>query len=203
MGVSTEVVAGILEIEIDVPRKWNRHGRVALEIRMPRTVQIEVSSSNGKVAVCGMRADVHARSGNGSVSVKDTVGDLMLSAANAKVCCKHTRGRLAARSSNGNVELTDHAGALAATTSNGSIRATLSRLDLEGVQLATSNGRIVLDLPEEVDAEMDVRVDNGVIRNARSDQPGIDETAGRVRGKLGRGGPLIKLRTSNGTVSIH
>ncbi len=203
MGVAAEDVDGALEIGVEIPRKWNRHGRVALEIRIPRTVQVEVSSSNGKVAVCGMRADVHARSGNGSVSAKDIVGDIRLSAANAKVCCKHTCGRLAARSSNGNVELHDHSGAVAATTSNGSIRASLTRVDLEGVKLATSNGRIVLDLPEQVDAEMDVRVDNGVIRNDRSDQPGIDESAGRVRGKLGRGGPVIKLRTSNGTVSIH
>lgn len=203
MGISADVVAGVLEIDVDMPRKWNRHGRVALEIRMPRGVQIEVSSSNGKVAVCGMRAGVQARSGNGSVAVNDTVGDLNLSAANARVCCKHTCGRLYARSSNGNVELHDHAGAIDATTSNGSIRASLSQVDFEGVKLATSNGRIVLNLPAEIDAEMDVRVDNGVIRNDRADQPGISETAGRVRGKLGHGGPLIKLRTSNGTVSIH
>ena len=58
-------------------------------------------------------------------------------------------------------------------------------------------------MPEQVDAEMDVRVDNGVIRNDRAEEPGMNESAGRVRGKLGRGGPLIKLRTSNGTVSIH
>ena len=58
-------------------------------------------------------------------------------------------------------------------------------------------------IPTEIDAEMDIRVDNGVIRNDRSDEPGISQSVGRVRGKLGRGGPLIKLRTSNGTVSIH
>jgi DUF4097 and DUF4098 domain-containing protein YvlB len=203
MGVKAELVGGILEIDVEIPRKWNRHGRVALSIRMPEQVQIEVSSSNGKVNVCGMRADVQARSGNGSISVHDIIGDLNLSAANAKVCCKNTCGRLAARSSNGSVELKDHAGSIDATTSNGSIRASLARLSSEGVKLATSNGRIVLDLPEQIDAEMDVRVDNGVIRNDRADEPDISQSAGRVRGKLGRGGPLIKLRTSNGTVSIH
>jgi len=203
MGVRAELVGGILEIDVEIPRKWNRHGRVALSIRMPNHVEIEVSSSNGKVNVCGMRANIQARSGNGSISVHDIIGDLNLSADNAKVCCKHTCGRLSARSSNGSVELKDHSGAIDATTSNGSIRASLSRLADEGVKLATSNGRIVIDLPEQIDAEMDVRVDNGIIRNDRSDEPDISQTAGRVRGKLGRGGPLIKLRTSNGTVSIH
>jgi DUF4097 and DUF4098 domain-containing protein YvlB len=203
MCVKSEEVAGTLEIEVEIPRKWNRHGRVALTIRMPRSVRTEIASSNGKVNVCGMRADVQARSGNGSVSIMDVIGDLNVSAANAKVCCKHTCGRLAARSSNGNVELKDHSGAIDATTSNGSIRASLAKMDDEGVKLATSNGRIVLNLPDVIDAEMDVRVDNGIIRNDRENDPGITQTAGRVRGKLGTGGPLIKLRTSNGTVSIH
>ncbi len=203
MAVSTEIVAGVLEIEVEIPRKWNRVGRVGITVRMPNDVQIAVESSNGKVNVCGMRADVLARSGNGSVCIHDVIGDLKLTAANARICCKHTCGRLAARSSNGSVELDDHSGAISATTSNGSIRASLSKVAHEGIKLATSNGRIVLDLPPELDAEMDVRVDNGVIRNDRSEEPGLTETTGRVRGKLGHGGPLIKLRTSNGTVAIH
>jgi len=203
MGVKAELVGGVLEIDVEIPRKWNRHGRVALSIRMPERVQIEVSSSNGKVNVCGMRADVQARSGNGSITVEDIIGDLNLSAANAKVCCKHTCGWLEAHSSNGNVELVDHAGGIDAMTSNGSIRASLVKLSGDGVKLSTSNGRIVLDLPPELDAEMAVRVDNGVIRNDRSEEPGIVHSPGRVRGKLGLGGPMIKLRTSNGTVSIH
>jgi hypothetical protein len=69
--------------------------------------------------------------------------------------------------------------------------------------LATSNGRIVLELPEEVDAEMDILVDNGVIRNDRCIATSGSESAGHVRGRLGRGGPLIKLRTSNGTISVR
>ena len=203
MGISAEEVAGTLEIDVEIPRKWNRHGRVSLTIRVPSGVKVEASSSNGKVNICGMRADVQARSGNGSVRIQDVIGNLNLSAANAKVCCKHTCGRLEARSSNGNVELHDHEGGIDAITQNGSIRASVTKLSDDGVKLATSNGRIVLDLPEQVDAEVDVRVDNGIIRNDRSDDPGIIESTGRLRGKIGKGGPVIKLRTSNGTVSIH
>ena len=146
---------------------------------------------------------MRARSSNGSVGVDDVVGELHVTTANAKLCCHHTCGKLTARSSNGNVEVRDHSGAIDASTSNGSIKASLVKLAVEGVMLATSNGRIVLDLPESVDVLMDVRVDNGVIRNDRSDEPGLVASAGRVKGKIGKGGPTIKLRTSNGTVAIH
>ena len=73
----------------------------------------------------------------------------------------------------------------------------------EGVVLATSNGRIVLELPDEVDAEVDMRVDNGVIRTLRELTTRRGDSAGRLRGKLGRGGAPIKLRTSNGTISLR
>ena len=203
MKIKSECLSGALEIEVDIPRKWNRHGRIDLMIRIPDHLQLEVASANGKVHVCGMRSDVRARSSNGSVGIENVVGDMNLSTANAKVSCADTCGRLTARSSNGMVEMRDHTGSIDASTSNGSITASLVKLADDGIMLATSNGRIVLDLPTAVDAQVDIRVDNGVIRNSRSDEPGLIETAGRVRGKLGRGGPIIKLRTSNGTVAIH
>ena len=61
----------------------------------------------------------------------------------------------------------------------------------------------MLELPEEVDAEVDLHVDNGVIRNDRQLVRGTRETNGRVRGTLGRGGIPIKLRTSNGSISLR
>ena len=54
-----------------------------------------------------------------------------------------------------------------------------------------------------LDADIDIRVDNGVIRNDRELYPKGRETNGRVAGRLGLGGKLIKLRTSNGSVSLH
>ena len=57
--------------------------------------------------------------------------------------------------------------------------------------------------PEEVDADIDIRVDNGLIRNERPLGRSAKESQGRVVGQLGTGGPLIKLRTSNGVISVH
>ncbi len=71
-----------------------------------------------------------------------------------------------------------------------------------GVSLATSSGRIVVELPTDVDA--DVRVENGAIRNQLAvDSAGGDSREGRLRGRLGKGGVPIKLRTSNGTISLR
>jgi hypothetical protein len=192
-----------LELEVEIPRRRHRRGAANLCIRLPREMRVSVSAANGRVDVEGVHGAVEVKSSNGSATITEVVGDVQVATSNAKVHCACTRGRLRARSSNGKIEIQSHAGALDASTSNGVIRAQLDEIGKEGVQLATSNGRIVLDLPDPVDAELDIRVDNGLIRNERSLCRGARETQGRVVGQLGGGGPLIKLRTSNGVISVH
>jgi DUF4097 and DUF4098 domain-containing protein YvlB len=192
-----------LDVEVEVPRRWNRHGHVNLRVHVPRQVRLQCESVNGKLCVSGMRAAVGARSSNGSISVDDVVGDVDVFTANAKVACSSTCGALVARSSNGKIEIGAHRGSVDASTSNGLIRATLEALGRDGVRLATSNGRIVLELPDEVDADVDLRVDNGIVRNERELRDATRSTDGRLRGSLGRGGVPIKLRTSNGSISLR
>jgi DUF4097 and DUF4098 domain-containing protein YvlB len=192
-----------LDFEVDIPRKWNRRGHVNLELRVPRGTSVEVFASNGRIGIESLRATVRARSSNGSVDISDVVGDIEITTSNAKVCCCGTKGRLVARSSNGKIELEEHCGSIDASTSNGLIRASMEAMGEEGVQLATSNGRIVLDLPEKVDAEVDIRVDNGVIRNDRPLCKATRERSGQLRGRLGQGGAPIKLRTSNGSINLR
>jgi len=192
-----------LDLEVEVPRKWNRRGTANLCIKLPREMEVWVAAVNGRVDVEGIRGLVHARSTNGSAKVSDVIGDVEIGTTNAKVSCSCICGKLVARSSNGKIEIDQHRGSVDASTSNGLIHASLDDIGAEGVQLATSNGRIVLDLPEHVDADVDIRVDNGVIRNDRELCHKGRETNGRVAGRLGLGGKLIKLRTSNGSISVH
>lgn len=201
--VTPDLVEGVLRLEVDVPRRWNRHVNVHVEALVPRRLEMNVGAVNGKVCVMGMRGAVRARSSNGSVRVTDVVGDVSVETSNAQVSCQATCGRLMARSSNGKVQLQEHTGPVDASTSNGLIRASLLQVGAPGIVLATSNGRIVLELPEQVDADVDMRVDNGVIRADRHLEGQTRETNGRMRGRLGRGGALIKLRTSNGSISLR
>jgi hypothetical protein len=192
-----------LELEVVVPRRWNRRGHANLEVRVPRGLCVEISAVNARVEVEGLRSSVTARSSNGSARICDVIGDIEVSTSNARVFCACTCGRLVARSSNGKIVLKEHRGDVDASTSNGLINVSLEEVGRSGVQLCTSNGRIALELPDEVDADVDLRVDNGVIRNDRELDRAVRERDGLVRGRLGAGGPLIRLRTSNGSISLR
>jgi hypothetical protein len=196
--------AGVLVMGFEIPGRWNRRGWVDVEVRAPRGLRIDVVAANGRVCVAGLRSAVRCKSSNGTIRIEDVVGDISVSTSNAKVKTSCTCGRLRARSSNGKIELEDHRGSVDASTSNGMIHCGLDELGSEGVILATSNGRISLDLPDEVDGDVDIRVDNGVIRTSREVAgASSEERSGRVKGTLGRGGVPIRLRASNGTISVR
>ncbi len=193
-----------LALEVEIPRRWNRRGSAHLDIRVPRELTVELHTSNGKVCIEGLRGGVRARASNGGVRVVDVVGDVEIHTSNARVACSGVCGRVLARSSNGKIELEEVRGSVDACTSNGLIFASLEALGPEGIVLTTSNGRIVLELPDEVDADVDLRVDNGVIRAERRLQGARrSSSAHRLRGVLGRGGTAIRLRTSNGSINLR
>lgn len=193
----------VLEIEVQIPRKCARHAVAHIELLVPRDTTVSLSTTNGKICVEGLERPIRAKSSNGSVTINNIEGDIDVMTANAKVTCHSTHGHLRARSSNGKIEVGGHTGSIDASTSNGIIRASLDALGAIGVSLTTSNGRIVLDLPESADADIDIKVDNGFIRNDLVLQDESGESTDRIRGRIGKGGIPIKLRTSNGTVSLR
>jgi hypothetical protein len=201
--LAREDAAGMLEVEVELPGRWTHRGRADLEIHAPRSVRIQVTASNGRVCLSGMRAAVSLKSSNGPVRVEDVVGDVEVHTSNARVHTQCTCGKLVARSSNGKIDLEEHRGSVDAATSNGTIHCDLDDVGKEGVVLVTSNGRISLELPDEVDGDVDIRVDNGLIRTLREFRHAARERAGRLKGTLGRGGVPIRLRASNGTISIR
>jgi hypothetical protein len=193
----------VLEIEVQIPRKCSLHGIAHLDIRVPRDTQVALDSTNGKICLEGLDRPVSARSSNGSVSIREVNGDIDVTTANAKVACRCTHGHLRARSSNGKIEVGGHNGSLDASTSNGVIKASLDILGAVGVSLKTSNGRIALELPDHPNADIDIAVENGIIRNDLALEDETGDSTGRIRGRIGKGGTPIRLRTSNGTVSLR
>jgi len=201
--VTTRENGGELFVDVNVPGRFLLRGKADLEVRAPRATRVSVNSANGLVCLSGLRAAVRAHSSNGPVRISDIVGDIDVHTSNARVQAECNCGRIVARSSNGKIDLAEHHGSVDAATSNGTICCRMESIDAGGVVLATSNGRITLDLPEQVDADVDIRVDNGTIRNQRAMPCAPREKEGRLRCILGRGGAPIKLRASNGSVSVR
>jgi hypothetical protein len=113
------------------------------------------------------------------------------------------RGDVGAFTVNGDVDVST-TGFAEAETVNGSIEASMGSSDLrDGVEFSTVNGSIVLDLPDDIDAELDASWLNG---SFESDIPFLLQgsvSKRSARGVLGDGGPRLELETVNGSIRIR
>ncbi len=107
-----------------------------------------------------------------------------------------------AKSVNGDIDIST-TGFAEASTINGSIDAAMERYNIEaGLSFSTVNGSISLDLPDDVNADLDAAWVNG-----RLDADLPFELIGRAsrrsaRGVLGDGGPELNLKTVNGSIHV-
>lgn len=201
--VAASRTGSTLSLSAEVPRRWHRTGQLHLEIRVPSDLRIEISTACGRVAVEGLRAPLRVHSDHGAVCVLDVKGDVEIETSGARVSCCAVEGHVVARSANGKVQLERHRGSIDAATCNGAIHARLEALGPGGVELATSNGRILLELPDPADADLDLRIDNGLIRSQRALEPCTRRTPSRLVGRVGRGGIPVRVCATNGSISVR
>jgi len=133
---------------------------------------------------------------NGSVSVHDVSGAGSLSTVNGNVTLDRGAGLFSARATNGSIslELLSLSGGLAPQAGSDRSAALIAR---------TTNGSVLLSLPAGAGAELDAETRNG---DFSSELPLLARTssAGRsIRGRVGSGGPLLQLRTVNGSIRLR
>lgn len=167
--------------------------------------QVQVQTGGGRVSATGPALD---RREWWSVSYRISVPrrtDLDLHGNNGAIHIAGVTGNLRFDTVNGGVKLDDIGGRVNGETRNGGVSVTLNRdrFDGEGLDVQTSNGGITLHLPEGYNAELDTRTTNGgvsvdfpvTVQGELNTRRGLSTT-------LGSGGPLVRLRTTNGGVKI-
>ena len=123
---------------------------------------------------------------------------------NGGVSVEGVEGRMDLQAVNGSIRLTDVAGDVRAETSNGSVSAVLSGTTWRGnfLDLETTNGSVVLDIPRGYNAQLETGTVNG---GMNIDFPvTVQGRIGRqISTKLGNGGPRVRAMTTNGAVRIR
>ena len=168
--------------------------------------QVQVQTGGGRVYATGPE---NLRRQSWSVSYRINVprkNDLDLRANNGGITINGVTGNMRFDTTNGGVRLNEVGGRVNGETRNGGLNVTLSgsQWDGEGLDLETSNGGVNLLIPDGYNAELETRTVNGGLR--------IDfpiTVQGELTGRqgltttLGSGGPLVRVRTTNGGVTIR
>jgi DUF4097 and DUF4098 domain-containing protein YvlB len=126
------------------------------------------------------------------LSVENTNGELDVNGVD---------GELEVETTNGRIEMTQCAGRVHAETTNGRIRAQLLSVEKE-IHLETTNGSVALEVPPSFNGVLDASTTNGSID---TDFPVTMHGSHRneLQGTIGRGGPAVRLRTTNGGIEVR
>lgn len=193
LGYSGDVqaeLAGGDEVEVFAIRHGER----------PERIRIDVLDRDGGITIAAVYPPRH-RNDSTKVDFRVRVPAgvrLVAKTVNGRVRAAGLASDVEAQTLNGGIEIATSRSARAETI-NGSIVASVGEVRKDGGKEFTAvNGSVVLDLPGVVDANLDVETLNGEIRSelACRGEPG----SRRLTGVLGKGGPMLSIRTSNGGI---
>jgi hypothetical protein len=178
--------------------------RANFTVLIPRTMRLKLATGNGAITIDQAGADVIASTGNGRVSVGETTGRVEVNTGNGDVQIESARGRVDVNTGNGRVFVATSTGPVNATTGNGDVTVRVRSLQAEAPMSITSgSGSIRVTLPADYNGQLDASTGNGSLRSEFeiSIIGRIDPR--HVRGAIGRGGPVLRLHTGNGSVELR
>ncbi len=180
--------------------------RTDLKIRVPREVELEIAVEDGRIQIGGIDGRVRAESGDGRIIVARSSGELRLLTEDGSITGRDLEAKIEARTGDGDVELDGAFTRLEAVTADGGIRIDCREWlpSTESWVARTADGAIRVLLPASTAADLDATVSDGRIVNRLPSFDGArrTESEGRVRGKIGGGGPLLFLSAMDGRIEL-
>jgi DUF4097 and DUF4098 domain-containing protein YvlB len=194
-------------------------------VRVPKRATLDLSTSNGHVRIEDVEGNARLRTSNGPIRVERLKGELEARTSNGGIDVDYLEGDSKLHTSNGAIRVEASHGLFDAVTSNGSITARLNdpsttwpvhaessngHIDLKidakqlpEVRAETSNSSIVLRLPMGANAEVRAHTSHASVS---SEFDGVhtdnEHGHGEMSGRIGGGGRLIELSSSNGSIKI-
>jgi len=159
-------------------------------------------TSGGNISVSAGTDTIDARTSGGNVEVGMAQQSARLGTSGGSIRVGEARGPLHVETSGGNIRIQQALASVEASTSGGSIQAGLTAPLGGDCRLSTSGGDVKLTLPQGINAELDARTSGGSVSSELpvTVQGEVKHSALQVR--LGDGGPLIRLRTSGGSIHV-
>jgi DUF4097 and DUF4098 domain-containing protein YvlB len=182
--------------------------QITVDVRMPHERHLSfMFGHTAKLIVSVPRAsDLTARSGDGSIDVEGIDGKIDLHSSDGRIEAHAVAGDVSVSTSDGSIRLDGNFTALRARTSDGRIVISTSsaRADKDW-EISTSDGTITFDMPKGFGAELDARTSDGRVH---LEDVTVSNVTGSLRknavqGRLGDGGAAVRIRTSDGSITLR
>jgi hypothetical protein len=185
--------------------------RITVDVRQEREpgLHVDFGSRHARITITAPQtAQIDAGTGDGRVEVRDVNGDLRVRTGDGAIRLNHVSGSIEASSGDGSIDVEGAIRGLRLRSGDGRVHIRAAGdSPISEWSLGTGDGSIILEVPEGFNADLDATTGDGgvVIRNVpfSSDSPRSRRRHQVARGRIGDGGPTIRLRTGDGSITVR
>lgn len=182
---------------------WSDTGptRVRFTIEVPRNYRVDLQTSGGGLDVRDLNAAVRAETSGGGVQIQSVAGPVNVRTSGGRLEVADSTGDLDLKTSGGGIDIRNDDGKVEARTSGGDIHAQLRAN--HGIDLRTSGGTIIVQLPQDTRASVDAETSGGRVTSQFPISTTQIDDRNHLQGTIGGGGPRISLNTSGGNIRLE
>jgi putative adhesin len=186
--------------------KWLRPQRHAatVTVSVPRKCRAQVGVVSAAAVMSGISARASVKSVSGGITLDGVTGDVDANTVSGAVEAQGINGKLNFNTVSGDLTLAD--GWLERLDVNGVSGDVTADLDLDplgGMQVTTVSGEVMLRLPAEADARVNLHSVSGDVRSEFAELRRSSAPASRsVSGSLGAGSGQVSVTTMSGRVML-
>jgi hypothetical protein len=186
--------------------KWLRPQRhvATVTVSVPRTCRAQVGVVSAAAVMSGISARASVKSVSGEITLDGVTGDVDANTVSGAVEAQGINGKLNFNTVSGDLTLAD--GWLERLDVNGVSGDVTADLDLDplgGMQVTTVSGEVMLRLPAEADARVNLHSVSGDVRSEFAELRRSSAPASRsVSGNLGAGSGQVSVTTMSGRVML-
>jgi len=214
IAVLAEQEGGRVRVEAREPShtEWSIGGLQAsrqarLVASVPRTCNVLARSGDGSIHAERVSGRLELRTGDGTVRGLGLDGDIRIETGDGSVKLQDVNGAVDVHTGDGSIFASGQLKAIRAETGDGSISltATPGSAMTDTWNISTSDGGVVIAVPEQFGADIDALTKDGVIRVDESLGASSVPTGDRrtLRATIGSGGRVLRIRTNDGTITIR
>ncbi len=179
--------------------------RSDVEMRVPRSSELELVTHDGRIVIERIEGRIEAETEDGGIRLREIVGAVRARSSDGSIVGRDLEGDIDVSTDDGRIELEGRFRTVNAVTSDGSIKVRCdsgSPSPTDDWLIRSSDGSITLTLPRDFSAEIEASTSDGRIVNELP-LTQVEKSKTWIKGKLGDGGPLILVKTTDGRITLR
>lgn len=211
--IETSQDANRIVVEVKQPRGesftgmgFHRSASARLIVSVPERCDLSARTGDGSIRVDRVSGRIELGTGDGAIRASEVSGKLKMHTGDGSINVDGAQGSLDLETGDGGVSVAGKLAELRMHTGDGSIAYRAERGSSMGDDwtISTGDGTVSLYLPDDFGAEIDAHTGDGTVTNElKLTSASTGEDRRTVRGRLGSGGRLLRIRTGDGSIRLR